>query len=103
MLDSVEHLVSLVTITTMTYHFIPEAKKQLVLRMSLQGMTVKEIMNATGMGRMTIFRIRSNWKCTGRVICTSLKNGRPRILSSLNGCVVQAVGGSLERAAVEGF
>ncbi|KAF8811482.1 hypothetical protein BYT27DRAFT_7023783, partial [Phlegmacium glaucopus] len=65
------------------YHYIPEAEKQLVLRMSHRGMTVKEIMNATGMGRMTIFRIKSNWKHTGRVIHTSLENGRPRILSSL--------------------
>ena len=67
----------------MTYHYIPEAKKQLVLRMSLRGMTVKKIMNATGIGQMTIFRIKSNWKHTERVICISLENGRPRILSSL--------------------
>ena len=59
----------------MTYHYIPEAKKKLVLRMSLRGMMVKEIMNATGMGWMTIFRTKSNWKHTGRVICTFLENG----------------------------
>ena len=86
----------------MTYHFIPEAKKQLVLRMSLQGMMVKEIMNATGMDRMTIFRIRSNCKCTGGVICKSLKNGRPRILLSLNGCVVQAMEGAWRELWLKG-
>jgi transposase len=59
----------------MTFHYIPEAQKRLVLTMSLRGMTVEDIIEATGMGRSTIFRIKSNWKCTGRVIRKSLENG----------------------------
>ena len=51
--------------------------------MYLRGMTVGDIMDATGMGRRTIFRIKRNWKLTGRVVCKSLEDGRPRVLSSL--------------------
>ena len=46
----------------MTYHYIPEAQKQLVLGMSLRGMKEKHIMYTTEMGRMTISRIKTNWK-----------------------------------------
>ena len=68
---------------SMTYHYIPEAQKQLVLTMFLRGMTTEDIMDATGMGKTTIFRIKRNWKRTGRVVQKSLEHGRPRVLSSL--------------------
>ena len=41
----------------MAYHYIPEARKQLDLRMSQRRMTVKEIMNAMGMGWRTYGRL----------------------------------------------
>jgi len=67
----------------MTYHYIPEEQKWLVLTMSLRGMKVNDIKEATGMGQRTIARIRSNWKSTGGVVRKSLENGWPRELSSL--------------------
>jgi transposase len=76
----------------MTYHYIHEAQKQLVLTMSLRGMKVKDIMEATGMSRMTIFRIKSNWENTGRVVRKSLDNGRPRALSTLEVSVCALLG-----------
>ena len=51
----------------MTYHYIPEAQKQLVLGMSLRGMKEKHIMYTTEMGRMTNSRINTNWKNTHTV------------------------------------
>ena len=41
---------SLAKLTTMTFYYIPEAQKELVLTMYLRGMTVGDIMDATGMG-----------------------------------------------------
>ena len=60
--------------------------------MSLQGMKVKDIMEATGISRMTIFRIKSNWEYTGRVVRKSLENGRPRALSFLKVSVCALLG-----------
>ena len=58
-------------------------QKQLVLTMYLQGMKVNDIVEATGMGQMTILWIKRNWKSTGRVVRKSLEHGWPRVLSSL--------------------
>ncbi|KAF8803807.1 hypothetical protein BYT27DRAFT_7108568 [Phlegmacium glaucopus] len=65
------------------YRYIPEEQKQLVLTMCLRGMKVNDIVEATGMGRTTILRIKRNWRSTGRVVRKSLEHGRPRVLSSL--------------------
>lgn len=51
--------------------------------MLLRGTRVKDIVQATGIGRMAIWRIKSNWRRTGRVVMRSLVHGRPRVLSSL--------------------
>ncbi|KAF8954675.1 Homeodomain-like protein [Flammula alnicola] len=67
----------------MSYRYIPEEQKQLVLTMSLRGMRVKDIVKATGICRRTVARIKGTWKSTGEVVRKSLENGRPRVLSSL--------------------
>ncbi|KAF8816850.1 hypothetical protein BYT27DRAFT_7248012 [Phlegmacium glaucopus] len=64
------------------YRYIPEEQKQLVLTMCLRGMKVNDIVEATGMGRTTILRIKRNWRSTGRVIRKSmalLKSSGPRL------------------------
>jgi uncharacterized protein YerC len=77
-----QYSLNLITIMG-TYRYIPEEQKQLILTMCLRGMKVKDIVEATGMSRTTIFRVKRNWGFIGRVVRKSLEHGRPRVLSSL--------------------
>ncbi|PPQ97047.1 hypothetical protein CVT26_001270 [Gymnopilus dilepis] len=66
------------------YRYIPEPQKELVLTMSLRGMKVKDIVDATGMCKRTVCRVRSTWKATGKVVRKPLHTGRPRKLTALH-------------------
>ena len=70
--------------------FIPEAQKRLVVTMLEQGMSPKEISQATRFGVSTVYRIRKLWLSTGSIVKWALEPGRPRTLTSLEVNVCQA-------------
>ncbi|KAF9485789.1 hypothetical protein BDN70DRAFT_870672 [Pholiota conissans] len=66
------------------YCCVPGQQKQLVVRMSLRGMSTKDISIATGISARAVSWLMSQWKSTGHTVKHSIAIGRPRVLTPLD-------------------
>ena len=65
-----------------SHHPINEAEKLLVVRMNSRGYNVKNIVDATGYGSSTVYRILAKHRDTGDVVTRKFPAGRKRKLGA---------------------
>jgi len=73
----------------MTQRHIPQAHKEIALRMSRQGVRDKKIRRYIGISERAMRYLRKTYRDTGEVVRTPVCPGRPRTLDSLDANVSQ--------------
>ena len=71
------------TKTMSNQQYIPKEQMKLTITMLEQGISLKEISQATRFGLSTVYCVQKLWLTTSSVVKQKLEPGRPRALNSL--------------------